>query len=119
AGGVADLDIFDVAAVVLFHWKQPAYFLSHTLQAADWSNQASLTFPNKQLQNNGQYFSLKIPGGLERTRPLVRGGMGAQSGISRRLADGEHHASVGLGGDTSVRDIDASGHETVQFGLGA
>jgi hypothetical protein len=119
SGGVADLMIFDVAAVTLFHWDQPTRFLTETLQAADWSNQASFTFPNKQLQNNGQYFTFKVPLGFDRTRLFLRGGMGAQVGISRKLADDEHHFSVGIGGDTEVRDIDRSGHETVGFAPGA
>lgn len=114
AGGVADIAVFDVAAIVLFHWDQPTRFFTRTLQAADWSNQASFTFPNEQLQNNGQYFSLKIPIGLERTRIFVRGGMGGQFGISRKIGEA-NHVSVGVGGDTEVREIDASGHETVKF----
>jgi hypothetical protein len=118
AGGVADIAVFDVAAIALFHWDQPTRFLTRTLQAADWSNQASFTFPNKQLQNNGQYFSLKIPVGLERTRLFVRGGMGGQFGISRKIGDA-HHLSVGFGGDTEVREVDATGHETVQFAASA
>jgi len=117
AGGVADLLVFDMGAVILFHWKQPTYYLSHTLQIADWSNQAALTYPNRQLQNNGQYFTMKVPIGFERTRLFIRGGMGAQFGISRKLDD-EHHLSVGGGGDTRVRDIDATGHETVRFAPG-
>ena len=114
AGGVADLMFFDVGAVLLFHWDQPTRFLTRTLQAADWSSQASITLPNRQLQNNGQYYSLKIPVGLERTRLFVRGGMGAQLGISQKLDD-EHHLSIGAGGDTEVRTIDKSGHERVSF----
>ena len=117
-GAVADLMFFDLGAVLLFHWDQPTRFLAQTLQIADWSNQASFTFSNRQLQNNGQYFSLKIPVGLERTRLFIRGGMGAQFGISRALDDdgnGARHVSVSFGGDTEVREIDATGHETVGF----
>lgn len=115
ASGVADLLFFDVAAILLFHWDQPTRFLVNTLQVADWSNQAALTLPNQQLQNNGQYWTLKIPIGLERTRFFLRGGLGAQFGLSRRL-DEEHHFSFGIGGDTEVRDVDpATGHETVEF----
>ncbi len=121
-GAVADLVFFDLGAVLLFHWDQPTRFLAQTLQIADWSNQASFTSPNRQLQNNGQYFSLKVPIGLERTRLFVRGGMGAQLGFSRALASdagGERHLSVSAGGDTEVREIDATGHETVSFAPGA
>jgi hypothetical protein len=119
SGGVADLMIFDVGAVTFFHFNQPTHFFATTLQAADWSNQAAFTFPNKQLQNNGQYITLKVPIGFQRTRLFLRGGMGAQLGISRKLADDEHHISVGVGGDTEVRDIDKAGHETVGFAPGA
>ena len=121
-GAVADLMFFDMGAVLLFHWDQPTRFLTQTLQMADWSNQAAFTFPNKQLQNNGQYFSMKVPIGLEKTRLFIRGGMGAQFGISRALNDdgkGPRHLSVSFGGDTEVREIDASGHETVGFAPGA
>jgi len=117
-GGVADLLFFDAGAVLLFHWSQPTRFLARTLQAADWSNMATVTLPNRQLQNNGQYFTLKVPIGLERTRLFIRGGMGAQFGISRKLGE-EHHLAVGVGGDTEVREIDATGHETVSFAPGA
>ena len=119
AGGVADLLFFDMGAVTLFHWRQPTHFFVSTLQAADWSSQAAFTFPNRQLQNNGQYFTLKVPIGFERTRLFIRGGMGAQFGLSRRLRDGEHHFSASVGGDTEVRDVDKSGHETVGFAPGA
>jgi hypothetical protein len=115
AGGVADIAVFDLAAITLFHWDQPTRFFTRTLQAADWSNQASFTWPNRQLQNNGQYFSLKIPIGFDRTRLFIRGGMGGQFGLSHKIGDA-HHLSYGFGGDTEVRDIDASGHETVKFG---
>jgi len=114
AGNLADLLVFDMAAVLLFHWNQPTQFFARTLQIADWSNQAALTYPNHQLQNNGQYFSMKVPIGFERTRLFIRGGMGAQIGVSRKLDD-EHHVSVGAGGDTQVRSIDDTGHEKVKF----
>ncbi|MEK7401225.1 MAG: hypothetical protein AABZ80_02560 [Gemmatimonadota bacterium] len=117
AGTVADLLIFDVAAVSLFHWKQPATFLARTLQLADWSSQAAFTYPNQQLQNNGQYLTLKVPVGLGRTRLFIRGGMGIQFGVSRKLDD-SHHLSVGLGGDTQARSVDDSGLESVGFAAG-
>ena len=118
AGTVADLLIFDVGAITLFHWKQPSEFLSRTLQVADWSTLAAFTYPNKQLQNNGQYITMKVPIGLERTRIFIRGGMGMQFGLSRKL-DEEHHLSVGGGGVTNLRFIDATGHEVVRFVPGA
>ena len=116
---VSDLMFFDTAALLLFQWDQPTRFFARTLEMADWSNQAALTLPNGQLQNNGQYWTLKIPIGLERTRLFVRGGLGAQLGISRRL-NAEDHLSVALGGDTEVRDVDpVTQHETIEMALGA
>jgi hypothetical protein len=117
AGSVADLLVFDAAAVLLFHWRQPTEFFARTLQASDWENQAALTFPGRRLQNNGQYFTLKVPVGLERTRLFIRGGVGAQFGVSRMIDD-SHHLSVAFGGDTRQRRIDATGHETVRFAPG-
>ena len=117
AAGVADLLIFDVLAIAAFHWDQPTRFFARALELADWSNQASLTWPNEQLQNNGQYFTMKAPIGLDRTRLFLRWGMGAQLGLSRKL-DAEHHFSVALGGDTKVRHVDETGHETVGFAFG-
>lgn len=114
AGEVADILFFDVAAITLFHWDQPTHFFAKTIEASDWENQASFTYPNHQLQNNGQYWTLKVPIGLENTRLFIRGGMGAQFGIAQKL-DAENRISVGVGGDTRVRDIDAVGHETVKF----
>jgi hypothetical protein len=119
AAGVADLLIFDVAALLFFQWDTPVRFFAHTLQAADWSNMASLTFPNGQLQNNGQYFTMKIPVGFDRTRVFLRGGMGVQIGVTRRL-DAQHSFSLGIGADTQVQDVDkVTGHETVEFAMGA
>lgn len=119
AGGVADLLFFDMGAIALFHWRQPTHFFAATLQAADWSNMASFTFPNRQLQNNGQYMTLKVPIGLERHQLFIRGGMGAQFGIRTRLSDNEHYFTVSAGGDTEVRDIDNTGHETIGMAPGA
>jgi hypothetical protein len=117
AGGVADLLFFDTAAMLLFHWDQPTRFFARTLQFMDWSNQASLTLPNKQVQNNGQYQIIKIPVGFDRTRLFIRGGIGFQVGATRKLDD-EHFLTLAIGGDTQRRDVDASGHETIEFALG-
>jgi hypothetical protein len=114
AGGIADLVIFDVAGVLLFHWDQPTRFLVEKWHAADWSHQAAFTFPNRELQNNGQYVTLKIPVGLGRNRLFVRGGLGAQLGVTRKLS-GDHSVSVAMGGDTEVRRVDSTGHETIEF----
>ena len=114
AGGIADLVIFDLAGVLLFHWDQPTRFLVERWHASDWSNQASFTFPNRELQNNGQYLTLKIPVGLGRNRLFVRGGLGAQLGVTRAL-NREHSLSIGIGGDTEVRHVDSTGHETIEF----
>lgn len=116
AATVADLLFFDTAALLMFHFDAPARFFVKTLRASDWSPMAGFTLPEQELWNNGTYYALKPPIGLDRTRLFVRGGMGAQLGLSRLLGDGVHSVSVGLGGDAQVRRVDpVTGHETVGF----
>lgn len=115
AATVADLLFFDTAALLLFQFDAPARFLVKTLRASDWSPMAGFTLPERELWNNGVYYVIKPPIGLSRTRLFIRGGMGAQAGLSRALDDA-HSLSVGLGGDAQVREVDpVTGHESVGF----
>jgi hypothetical protein len=115
AGTTADLLIFDPLGILFFMWDAPVRLFAVTLQGADWVNRASITLPHRELQNNGQWFVLKIPVGLDRTRVFVRSGVGAQVGLSQRLG-GEHALSVGVGTDTKARHIDPVTHqETIEF----
>lgn len=102
---VADLYFFDIPAVLLFNWDPLVRFFAGTLQAADWSNMATLTLPNAELRNVGQYYILKIPLPKTETRAFVRAGMGLQAGISRPVGGG-HAVTVALGADTKVRWVD-------------
>jgi hypothetical protein len=101
---VADLLVFDLGGIVMFSWDAPVRFFVNTLQASDWSTQASFMFPNGELQNNGQYYVLKIPVPKTETRLFTRFGMGFQAGLTRVIAD--HGVSVALGFDTQVRNVD-------------
>ncbi len=106
ASSVADLYLFDLGGVLLFNWDPLARFFVEDLGAADWSPMASLTLPDAHLHNNGMYIAYKIPlPFVDRARFLWRLGLGSQAGIAYRLDD-EHSISVGLGADTSRRDLD-------------
>ena len=110
---VADLLVFDLGGIVLFNWDAPVRFFTNTLQAADWSTQASFMFPNGQLQNNGQYYIVKVPLPKTKTRFFTRFGMGLQSGVSRIIAD--HGVSVAAGFDTKNRYVDPiTQNETIE-----
>ena len=115
AATVADLLFFDTAALLLFQFDWPTRFFARTLRASDWSPMAGFTLPERELWNNGTYYALKPSIGLQRTRLFIRGGMGAQVGLSRAL-DEAHSLSIGLGGDAQVRRVDpATGHESAGF----
>lgn len=105
ASTVADLYFFDIPAVLLFNWDPLVRFFAGTLQAADWSNMATLTLPNQELRNVGQYYILKIPLPKTSTRAFVRAGMGLQGGITRPVSR-EYAVTVAVGGDTKVRYVD-------------
>lgn len=56
---IADIYFFDLGGIVLFSFPSVAKFFSEELNLADWSLQPSITFPDYNLHNNGQYFSIK------------------------------------------------------------
>ena len=101
---VADLLVFDLGGILFFNWDRPVRLFANTLQASDWSTQASIMFPNGELQNNGQYYVVKIPLPKTETRVFTRFGMGLQGGLTRVIAD--HGVSVAMGFDTEVRLVD-------------
>ena len=101
---VADLLVFDLGGIILFSWDAPVRFFTEKLQAADWSTQASIMFPNGQVQNNGQYYIVKVPLPKTKTRFFTRFGMGLQSGFTRVIAD--HGVSLAAGFDTQYRFVD-------------
>ncbi|MEK7401140.1 MAG: hypothetical protein AABZ80_02135 [Gemmatimonadota bacterium] len=118
SGSVADLLVFDLGGILLFDWDPLVRFFGGTLQGADWSNLATFTTPNAELRNSGQYYVLKIPMPWTRTRLFLRGGMGVQSGLSRRVR-GEHSLTVALGADTEMRNVEpVTGAESIRLKFG-
>lgn len=105
SSSVADLLVFDLGGIVLFNADPLVRFFGGTLQAADWSNMATFTVPNGQLRNSGQYYILKVPLPLTETRLFLRGGMGVQAGLSRRVR-GDNSLTMALGADTEIRTVD-------------
>lgn len=105
ASSVADLYVFDLGGILVMNWDPLAHFFTGTLQAANWSNLATFTFPNRELQNNGEYYIYKIPLPRTESRLFVRTGMGIQAGVSRHV-DAEHALTVALGYDTEKRIVD-------------
>ena len=102
---VADLYIFDLGGILLFNWDPLVRFFGGTLQATDWSTQASFILPDGELQNNGQYYIIKVPLPKTRTRLFARFGMGVQGGLSVPVSR-ELTATVASGVDTEVRLVD-------------
>ena len=102
---VADLYIFDLGGIILFNWDWPVRFFGGTLQASDWSTLASVTLPNGHLQNNGQYYIIKVPLPKTDSRFFARFGMGVQGGLTQPIGKGEA-LSLALGVDTEVRHVD-------------
>lgn len=104
---VTDLLFFDPLGMLLFEIDGVARFFSETLQAADWSPQASLTIPGGLLLNNAQIMAYKIPLPVvgERIRGLVMVGLGGTSGVAVDL-DGRHDLGVSWGFYASNRNLD-------------
>jgi hypothetical protein len=102
---VADLYVFDLGGILLFNWDPLVRFFAGTLQASDWSTQASFTFPNHELQNNGQYYITKLPLPKTDARLFFRFGMGVQSGLSVPVR-GANSLTLALGVDTDARVVD-------------
>lgn len=120
SSSVADLVFFDVGALLLYNWDPIVRFFGTTLQAADWSNMATFAWPNRELRNSGQYYILKPPLPWTEARLFLRGGMGVQGGLSRRVR-GEHWLTLSLGADTETRYVSGVTHDEfirLRFGGG-
>lgn len=99
---LADLMIFDIGAVLLFNIDFLNRFVSHTLNAVDWSPQAAFT-PTGEVHNNGQYLAYHVPLPVfDRASIFWRMGFGGQIGFGYRLNE-EDGISVGFGKETSKR----------------
>jgi hypothetical protein len=56
---IADIYFFDIGGIILFSFDWPNRFFSRQIVIADWSQQPSLTLPNGELHNVGNYFAAK------------------------------------------------------------
>ena len=61
AATAIDLYLFDPASILLFNIDAVAKFFAQTVRLRDWSPLASVTFPNFEVQNNGQLMAYKVP----------------------------------------------------------
>ena len=56
---IADIYLFDIGGILLFTSENVKRFFSEDLNLADWSQQPSISLRNRELHNNGQFFSVK------------------------------------------------------------
>ncbi|MDE3059175.1 MAG: hypothetical protein KGJ59_14605 [Bacteroidota bacterium] len=101
---IADLLIFDPAGILLFSIDGVPEFFSKTLNAADWSNQPLISFPEKTLVNNGQIFSFKIPLPFvgDKWKLLYLTGVEGVLGLSYRYNETDW---LSVGGGLVARDL--------------
>lgn len=116
---VSDIYIFDLGGIVLFSFENVNEFFAEELNLADWSLQASVTYPHGRV-NAGQYFSMKWELPFWQNHAFFyRYGMGALIGISTKM-NSEEWLSVGAGfkskhlvdlaSDVRYRTINTSWH---------
>ena len=94
---IADFFFFDIGGIILFSFDWPNEFFSKHLIIADWSLQPSFTYPNFDLHNQGNYFSVKWPIPFyPRLRLFAVMGLGTTLGFSYQL-DSQYSISGGAG----------------------
>jgi hypothetical protein len=94
---IADFFFFDIGGILLFSFDGPNAFFSKQLIIADWSLQPSFTYPNYELHNQGNYFSVKWPIPFyPRLRLFATMGLGTTFGLSYQI-DGQYSISGGAG----------------------
>ncbi len=94
---IADFFFFDIGGIILFSFDWPNVVFSRYLIVADWSLQPSVTYPNFDLHNQGNYFSVKLPVPYyERLRLFAYMGLGTLLGLSYQV-DSQYSVSGGLG----------------------
>jgi hypothetical protein len=101
---LADLYVFDVAGVLLFSIDEVNHFFTHTMILSDWSLQPAVMLPSGQLQNAGNYYSLKFPLPFYRDlRLFAYGGYSSLAGLSWKF-DRQHSVTVAAGGRVDYFD---------------
>ena len=104
---VADFWFFDVGGILLFSFAWPNELFSKYLIIADWSLQPSFTYPNFDLHNQGNYFSVKWPIPFyPRLRLLAVMGLGTTLGFSYQID--EQYSISGGGGTMASRLVSTS-----------
>ena len=100
---VADIMIFDIAGIALFHSSKVCEFFSKKLQLSDWSLQPSFGINPLSIHNQGQYYSmkLKIPNS-EKWSVFYTTGLDGLLGLSYKFSPDK---SVSFGGGMIAREI--------------
>lgn len=114
---VADFFFFDIGGIILFSFDWPNEFFSKQLIIADWSLQPSFTYPNFDLHNQGNYFSVKWPVPFyPRLRLFAVMGLGTTLGFSYQI-DGQYSISGGGGSMASrlLRTSQKNADNAVEF----
>ena len=114
---IADLYIFDIASIVLFSFDDVKKFFREELNLADWSLQPSITIPSWELQNNGQYFSVRwyLPF-YNKLALFGYYGLNGLGGVSYKTSDDES-ISLGLGTRGASRYIIDTNASSRQYTL--
>lgn len=83
---LADLYVFDLAGMLLFTINPVARFFSSNVIVADWSLQPAFAIPSGNLQNQGNYYSVKVPLPFyERLRLFGYMGFSTMGGLSMKI----------------------------------
>jgi len=100
---IADLLVFDPLGIALFSIDGVPRFFSQTLEMADWSFQPIYNFRTRELNNNGQNFTFKIPIPYsEKVRLLYIAGMEGVVGLSYRYNETD---AISFGGGLATKDL--------------
>ncbi|HET6146682.1 MAG TPA: hypothetical protein VFH68_04065 [Polyangia bacterium] len=94
---LADIYVFDIAAMILFSFDAPNRFFSRVLVVSDWSLQPSFTFPRGELHDQGNNFAARwaLPF-YPRLRLFTYFGLATEVGLSF-LIDDEYSLSAAAG----------------------
>ena len=94
---IADFFFFDIGGIILFSFDWPKVLCSKYLIVSDWSMQPAFTYPDFNLHNQGNYYSVKWPiPYLEQLRLFTTIGLGTLGGLSYKF-DREYSISGGVG----------------------
>jgi hypothetical protein len=98
---LADLYVFDLGGILLYSIEPMRVFFSKYLIVDDWSLQPALIFPTGELQNQGNYYGIKLPIPFyDRLRLFGYIGYSTLGGLSFKL-DREYSISAAAGGKVS------------------